>query len=170
MKKLAFILAIISLFLFGCITTSKIMIPKEQIKTEICAFETQIKTNEIFLACHEFLIDEFSSYNGVLKYQDKETGTLLLNWKTKIQTINAPFQKNEIWLNCSSKIRIEENIITFEHRVIDIVNEKYVSRQYVGYVHSDTYSQNELDEKDLIAFKTLSLKLCDDLEKFLNRY
>ena len=170
-KGILLILFAVYLLPCDCIAQKKkkVWILKEDIPKEQCGLQSEINSGELFLACHEFLIDEFVSYDGVLKYQDKETGSILLNWKIKVQTVGGFMFKSDIWLNCSSRIKITDDLISLEHRVIDIKVVKYASKNG-NWVYQGTDDQNDLDEKDLENFKKVTEKVCADLEKFLNRY
>ena len=156
MKKILSIILSITL-LTSCNTTKQIIIPKERIEKEICEVEINIKSDDIFLACHEFILDEFCSYNGVLKYHDKETGTLLLEWKHKIKRVEYGFYRYyDIWIDCSTKIKATDNLIVLEHRI-------------VGIRADNTYITG-LSEKDIYKFKSICSKTCDDFVNFISRY
>jgi len=167
MKKILYVLLCTTL-LMSCVTTKQVMIPKERIKKEVCEVEANIKYNDIFLACHEFILDEFASYNGVLKYHDKETGVLLLNWKTKCGQRNLSWASyGTVWIDCSTKIQIVDNIVSFEHRITNITMNVY--DQWKGR-SAGVVDSNELTEEEIMAFKKIAKRVCNDFISFLNRY
>jgi len=166
MKKL--LLFLLPFLLLGCTTIKPVYISKDKITKSICEVEADIKQNEIFLACHEFILDEFSSYNGVLKYHDKESGVLLLNWnyKCNVEREITWGAKGRVVIECSTKVKIVDNIVNFEHRVSNTTMKVLNSWNNT----TSTVDINDLSESEISEFRRVSKKICSDFERFLSRY
>ena len=166
MKKL--LLFLLPILISGCMTIKPVYISKEKITKSICEVEADIKQSEIFLACHEFILDEFSSYNGVLKYHDKESGVLLLNWNYKCvgKREVSWYEEGRVIIECSTKVKISENAVNFEHRVTNITMTVLNS----WHNRTSTVDINDLSESEISEFRRVSKKICSDFERFLSRY